>query len=188
LLVAKQGNIVMKALKKTVLFLLFLAAVLAVVSVFLPANYHVERSIVVMAKSEEVYPYLNNLKRWQDWSAWTKEQDPTVVFTYEGPEEGVGSTMKWTGKKFRDGTLTITESNPQIAVKYDLSLRDGDFTSHGAILFKMAGPGTKLVWVSDGDLSSNPIHRYAGLIMERMIGKDFEIGLRKLKKKIETAK
>ena len=177
-----------KALKKIVLFLLFLAAVLVAVSVFLPPNYHVERSVVIMARSDDIYPYVNNLKRWSEWSAWTTEKDPTAVYTFEGPEEGVGATMKWNGKKLGDGELTITESNPQIAVRYDMTSNEGAMTSRGGFLFKMAGPGTKLVWVRDGELGSNPIHRYMGLLMERLIGPDFDEGLKKLKRKIEGGK
>ena len=38
-----------------------------------------------------------------------------------------------------------------------------------------------------GDLGSNPINRYFGLIMDRMMGPDFEEGLNTLKGKVEAA-
>ena len=78
-----------KTLKKFLIILLALVAVTLIVALFLPARYHVQRSITIQARPETISPYINNLKRWPEWTAWNKEKDPTVSYSYEGPDEGV---------------------------------------------------------------------------------------------------
>src|SRR6185503_12182168 len=85
----------MKILKKILIAVGLLLLVLIIVSQFLPSTYHVERSVVIAAKAEAIHPWVNNLKKWPEWSAWTAAKDPTLVYQYEGPEEGVGAISKW---------------------------------------------------------------------------------------------
>jgi len=176
----------MKLLKKILLVLLTLIALLLVIAVFLPSHYHVQRNITIRAKPEAIYPWISNLKKWPDWSAWTKEKDPTLTYAYEGAAEGTGAISKWDGKKTGSGMMTITESNPATGVKYDLSFEHGKYKSVGGIAFEAAGDGTLVTWVDDGELGPNPVSRYFGLAMDHFIGPDFDLGLRNLKQKVES--
>ena len=44
-----------------------------------------------------------------------------------------------------------------------------------------AGSATKVTWSNFGDLGGNPLVRYFGLVMDKMVGADFEAGLAGLK-------
>ncbi len=176
----------MKFLKKLLLGLLALVAVLLVIAVFLPSKYHVQRRIVIQARPETIFPWVNNLHKWPDWTAWTKERDPTLAFSYEGPEEGTGAISKWDGKKTGNGMMTITESDPKTGVKYDLSFENGKYKSVGGLRFEPNGDATQVTWMDDGELGANPVGRYFGLTMDHMIGPDFDQGLKKLKQKVEV--
>src|SRR5258705_378542 len=108
----------MKLFKKLLLGLLGLIALLLVIAVFLPSKYHVTRQIVIRAKPDAIYPWVNNIRKWTEWTAWNKDRDPTLTFSYEGPPEGTGAASKWDGKKTGNGMMTFTESSPASGVKY----------------------------------------------------------------------
>ena len=175
----------MKTLRRILVVLGALLFVLIAVSQLLPSTYHVERSVMIQAKPDAIHPWINNLKKWPDWSAWTVAKDPTLVTSYEGPEQGAGAISKWEGKKLGQGQMTLTESDPQKGVKFNLSFEQGKYLSTSSLTFEAAGDATKVVWGIDGDVSRNPMDRYFSLLMDKMIGPDFEEGLANLKRKAE---
>jgi len=175
----------MKILKTILIAVGLLLLVLILASQFLPSKYHVERSVVIAAKAEAIYPWINNLKKWPEWSAWTTAKDPTLVYSYEGPEEGVGAISKWDAKKMGEGSMKVTASEPGKLVKFDLSFDHGKYLSTGTFTFEPDSGGTKVTWSMDGNVSRNPMDRFFSLMMDSMVGKDFEEGLGNLKKKAE---
>ena len=74
------------------------------------------------------------------------------------------------------------------AKKYDLDFEHGKYKSTGSITLQPVGDSVNVVWSNEGDLGANPINRYFGLMMDRMIGPDFEEGLNNLKRKVEAGK
>ena len=175
----------MKTLKKILVVVGAIILALVVVSQLLPSTYHVDRSIVIAAKPEVIFPWLNNLKKWPEWSAWTAAKDPTLVYAYEGPEEGVGAISKWDAKKLGEGSMKLIESDLATGLKFDLSFEHGKYLSTGAFTFESADAGTKVTWGMDGNVSRNPLDRFFSLFMDKFIGPDFEEGLASLKKKAE---
>ena len=174
----------MKFLKRIVLVVLLLPVMLLIVSLFLPSKYHVERSVVIKAPNSAIFPLINNPSRWPEWTAWTKEKDPTLAFAYSGPTEGVGAASEWTSQKMGSGSMKFTSADPQKGIRFDLSFDGGKFQSKGALLLDPVGDSTKVTWSNDGELGGNPIFRYLGLFMDKMVGRDYEEGLEKLRRKI----
>lgn len=175
----------MKILKRILIVAGVVILALVVVSQFLPSKYHAERSIVIAAKPDVIFPWMNNLKKWPEWSPWTAAKDPTIVYAYEGPEEGVGAISKWDSKDMGEGSMKLTESDPARGLKFDLSFEHGKYLSTGAFIFESADTGTKVTWAMDGTVSRNPLDRFFSLFMDKLIGPDFEEGLTNLKKKAE---
>jgi hypothetical protein len=175
----------MKLLKRILIILVVLVVVLVVVSQFLPGQYHVERSVTIAARPDAIHPWVNNLKKWPEWSPWTAAKDPSVVYSYEGPEEGVGAVSKWDSKKWGDGMMKVTESDPAKGVKFDLGFNKGKHACNAALSFTPAGSDTKVTWSMDGTVSRNPLDRFFSLMIEKFIAPDFEEGLSNLKKKAE---
>ncbi len=54
-----------------------------------------------------------------------------------------------------------------------------------ALLLAPEGASTRVTWTLDIDMGASPIAHYFGLMMDRMIGKDYETGLNKLKSLVE---
>lgn len=169
-----------------------LIAVAALVLVFIivvasrPADFRYERSTTIAAPPSAVFPHLNDLHKWQAWSPWAKK-DPDAKTTFEGPQEGVGSAMSWAGdSNVGEGKMTITESKPNERVQYRLDfLKPFTGTNMAEFTFTPEGNGTKVVWSMSG--KNNFFSKAFGLFVdcEKMIGDDFEQGLRDLKAIVE---
>lgn len=176
----------MKILKAIAIRVVVLAVILIVVGFFLPSTYHVERSVTIIASSSEIYPYLNSLKKWPEWTAWTVAKYPDMKVSFEGPESGAGAIYNWDGKTSGQGTLKLTQSSPTNGVFFDLSFDHGKYLSKGSIVMELSDDGVEVIWTNEGDLGRNPVNRYFGLFMDRMMGPDFQQGLDNLKRKLET--
>jgi hypothetical protein len=178
----------MKILKKVFLALVALVVVLLVVGYFLPASYRVERSIVIRARPDAVFARVNTLKHWPEWTAWTVARFPDMKLSFSGPDAGEGAVYSWTGKTSGDGTLKITKSEPGKLITYDLDFEHGKYLSKGEISFTAEGEMVAVKWANAGDLGANPVNRWFGLLMDRMMGPDLQAGLDNLKRQMEAPK
>lgn len=175
----------MKLLKTILHGLAGLVALLVVVSFFIPSAYKVERSVTVAADPSKIFPYVNNLQQWPSWSPWTVENYPTMKYTYSGPSQGIGATSTWT-EESGNGKLVITASDSVKGIEYDLEFDEGQMKSKGAIVLESLATGTKVTWRDAGDVGMSPIGKYFTLFLDSMIGSDFQKGLDKLKKIVES--
>ena len=171
----------MKVLKWLLGVVVVLAAVVLVGGMLLPSAFTVERSATVNASPDKVYALVADPKRCKDWGAWN-QRDPAMQITYSGPPSGVGAVWEWKSKSEGDGRMTFTVAEPGKRVGFDLFFPDFGTTSHGELSFSPEGSGTKVVWTMKGEMGSNPMWRWMGLLMDRMVGKDFDTGLANLGK------
>ena len=168
----------MKTLKTILLTLLSIIALLFVISVFLPSIQKVERSISFKGNADSVFKNINTLKSWNKWSYW-QLIEPTMQIQYLGPEAGIGATQTWTGKDGK-GKLTIVESVAPRVVAYQLQFED--FTPMNGYFEIDANSDSSVTvnWIMQADAGNNPLMKYFGLMMDRMMGPDFEAGLKNL--------
>jgi effector-binding domain-containing protein len=171
----------MKTFKKILIWLLGIIVFLVVLSFFLPKTYRVERSIYIKARPMVIYNLTSNFSNWMVWVPWNKEMDSTAVFEIIGKDGKVGVIWKWTGNKLGEGAMTATEFQPGRLLRYDLEFDKGKYLSKGQIIIEERD-SCLVTWIDEGDLGYNPIARYMGLMMSKMMGPDFEAGLSKLKK------
>jgi uncharacterized protein YndB with AHSA1/START domain len=152
----------------------------------LPENVHIERSVVIARPAATVFPFINSLKKANEWSPWA-EYDPNVKMTYAGAEEGEGAQMSWAGNdKVGTGSQTITQSVPNRKVASELKF-GGQGPSKAALTLTTTEAGTKVVWSLEIELGNNPIARYVGTTLDAKVGADFDRGLAKLKALVEQA-
>lgn len=179
----------MKILKNILLGLGAIIVLLVVVSFFLPAKAHVERSVTVNASPEAIFTHIKDLKTWNTWSPWAKK-DSTMTNTYDGPDGEVGQKSIWKSEKVGNGSMLITEMvpNEKVVTKLEFDGRDG---GHGTLLLEKVGDSTKVTWSLDSDLENTstimkPMSKYFFLGMDGMVGGDFEAGLQGLKELAES--
>ena len=172
-------------LKKILIALLVLAALIVMIGFFLPATVHVERSITIDAPPATVFALANSFRGFNEWSPWA-EIDPDAVYAYEGPDRGVGAKMSWTSedRNVGSGSQEIVSSEPFSRV--DVLL---DFGDQGVAdsYFEIApgDAGTAVTWGFDSELKA-PFERYLGLVMDSILGPMYEEGLANLKELAES--
>lgn len=161
-------------------------ALLLLGSLLIPSRWQVERSINIDVAPGVVFPYVNNLSKWPQWTSWY-QREPKPVTHYSGPEEGVGARSSWQDASGQ-GEMGITVSVTDWGITYDLSFEQGEFVARGEILLApMAqGSATRVTWRTRGDNGMNPLAKYFQLVMGRMIGADFQQSLERLKHILEA--
>lgn len=176
----------MKFLQGLFLVLLGLVALFFVTAVFLPQAAHVERSMTTTASPATVYGLVDGFKRFNEWSPWAR-LDPATKYTYSGPETGVGARMEWTSANPDVGSgsqeVIDTEPGQSVTSKLDFGM-DNPTTS--TISLVPEGTGTRVTWTLDTDFSGSLVGRYFGLVLDRMVGPDYEKGLAQLKAVAES--
>jgi hypothetical protein len=173
------------AIAKKVLFVLVgLAILLCLVGLALPGTYRVERSIEIAAPMIKVYPHVYNPKDWARWGVWNR-RDPGMSMTYSGAPAGVGAKWAWKSKSEGDGNMEITKAEFDKRIDYILRIDGVDGRFDGHFLFAPNGGKVKVTWVGEGDMGMNPIGRWFALLMDKMLGPDFEGSLNNLKELAE---
>jgi hypothetical protein len=170
------------------------ALVIALVIVFIavvavqPSEFRITRSATVSAPPETVYAQVNDFHKWQAWSPWAK-MDPAAKNTFEGPSAGTGATFRWVGNaEVGEGSMTITESHPSdlILIKLEF-LKPFPATNTTEFTFKPQGDQTVVTWTMSG--RNGFVGKAFCLVMnmDKMVGGDFEKGLRDMKTAAEAA-
>lgn len=175
----------MKLLKKLFIGLILLLVVLALVSFLLPQKQHVERSVEMSAPAENIYPYLASPKLFNQWSPWAK-LDPNMKVQFTGAESGEGASMSWQSEQSDVGTgsWTITKAIENKSLEVALDFGDqGNATSFFHL--DPADGKTKVTWGFDTDAGMNPMMRWFGLLMDKMVGGEYAKGLATLQGIVE---
>jgi hypothetical protein len=163
-----------------VLVVLILAAVGFVAAQ--PPTYHVERSTIIAATADVVFPKINDLHQFVDWSPWEKI-DPSMQKSWEGAASGVGAAYHWSGNdKVGEGRMTITESEPneKVGMKLDF-IKPWKSTANVTFTLIPAAEGTRVLWAMDGNKNFISKAMCVFVSMDKMVGGDFDKGLASLK-------
>lgn len=174
----------MKWVKRILLGVVSLVVVLAAVGLVLPAKFRLERSVTIAAPAGKVYPLIAAPAQWTRWSVWT-QRDPKMQIEYSGPAAGVGARWTWRSETEGNGTMEFTDALPGEKLTYRLSFPDMGMQSTGQLRIEPQGTGVRVSWSNEGEMGANPLNRWFGLFMDRLVGPDFEDGLKNLKALVE---
>ncbi len=175
----------MKFVKILGIIIGLIVLVFVVLMIIAPREGHVERSIMIKADKQTVLDYAKSFKASKDWSPWM-EKDPNVKITLGGTDGAVASTYEWEGNDEvgagKEEIKTITDSS----VTIDLNFKK-PFESHANTYFKVAtvGDSTQLRWGFNTEYSALPAVICMFMDMDAMLGKDFDLGLSRIKKNVE---
>lgn len=176
----------MKIFKKALIGLAGFVALLVVIGLFLPSSAHVERSVTIQAPPSAVFPLINDLRAFNEWSPWARI-DPNTQYRFEGPESGTGAKMTWASEHPDVGSgsqeIIASEADRRVTVALDFGAQ-GTATAYYDILAQ--DDGTLVTWGFDTDFGYDLVSRYFGLLFDRLIGADYEKGLVNLKELAES--
>jgi Polyketide cyclase / dehydrase and lipid transport len=169
------------------LALAFVTILFIVVITGQPDEFKVSRSTKISASPGKVFPHVNELHKWEEWSPWAK-LDPKAKNSFAGADSGTGAAMSWDGnKKIGAGRMTIIESSPNDLIRFKLEfVRPFKATNAAEFTFKPEGSQTFVTWTMLG--KNNFFFKVFGLFMncDDMVGKDFEKGLAAMKSVAES--
>lgn len=163
------------------LFLIFVAG-----GFVLPDKAQVSRSIVINAPPEKIFAVVSDLRRAREWMPWFA-LDPQMNMIFEGDGPGVGQKMMWSSQKPEVGSGSQQTNGLITNKQVTAALAFGDMNqATSTVELAPEGTGTRVAWALDVPLG-NIIERWTGLVMDRMIGRDFEQGLANLKALAEAS-
>ncbi|MFT7485768.1 MAG: hypothetical protein ACI9F9_001618 [Candidatus Paceibacteria bacterium] len=176
----------MKIVKYCLLpILLFLMALFGL-GMAAPDGWDVEVSTNIRASPAEIHGYLNDLRRWPEWTSVSSDEEAQFEFTYEGEDLGVGAIAysKGSGSNVR---WEITASDPAKGIWFDemLSGSSGEVMAKGAIMLEAQGDTTKVTWVDAGSLGTMPFIRLFHYMMQNSLTAAYQRNLEKLKQLVE---
>lgn len=176
----------MRLLVRAVVFLGVLIVALLGIGLLLSEHAHVERSETVNAPPATVFALVNSFRQFEKWSPWA-DKDPAVKVERSGPEIGVGARYVWSGNDaVGSGSQEIVSSTQPSQVQVKLTFGGFEGASEATYTITPEGTGTRIVWALDSELGSNPVNRYFGLFMDKMVGPDYVKGLARLKSLAES--
>ena len=145
-------------------------------------SYEVVRSTSIAAAPTRVHALIDDFHAWREWSPW-EDLDPDLQRTYSGPDQGVGAHYAWRGnRKAGQGSMEITGSTPEEVDVRLLFLKPFSATNDVAFVLTPDGNGgTAVEWRMHGEQKG-----FWGLVgrfmnMDKLVGRDFEKGLARLK-------
>ena len=151
-------------------------------------TYTVTRSVTIDAQPKAIYDQIASFRNWTNWSPW-EQVDPDLKRTYSGSESGVGAVYAWSGnRKAGQGRMEIVGTQEPSRVEIDLVF-EKPWKARNDTLFTIEpeGSGSRVTWSMTGrkTLMTKVIGIFTS--MDKMVGKDFEAGLARLKATTEPS-
>lgn len=144
-----------------------------------------ERSGVINASPEKIFPYISQFKLGGQWSPYEKGIE--MPKNYGGTEGQVGSWMEFGPSKSGSGRLEILELVPNEMVKLSLHMT-APFEAQNIVIYRLIPEkeGTRFSWAMEGNGG------FMGKLMttiidcEKMVAGQFTDGINNLKTLIEN--
>jgi uncharacterized membrane protein len=171
----------MRIIKKILLIIVAIIALFLIVALFVSKDYKVEKSITINKPKTEIFNYIKSLKNQDNFSKWAS-LDPSMKKSYTGTDSTVGFTSHWEGNdkvgKGEQEIKKITEGQRMdFELRFEKPMKD---VAQAYMTTDSVAPNQTLVkWGLTGHMTY-PMN-IMGLVMNKMIGGDFETGLANLK-------
>ena len=165
----------MRIIRLITILLATLAVAAVITALSVGGKWQIQVSQQINTPATEIFPLINTLKKWPDWTVWNKSNHPNMQMTYEGPESGPGAIQIW-HEGDDQGVLEIINSKPEQVMEYRLNMGQSLFLMNGRISLResqQAGlTATTVTWKLWGDNGSNLIARLMTLAFKPMLKKD----------------
>jgi len=176
----------MKAFRIILIVIGAIIALALILAAFLPAQYSIKRSIVIKKPAFLVYDKIAKYSNWEKWSPW-KPLDVDAKYTFTGKDGEVGSKIAWNGDTVGTGYMEMKKLDEFKLVHSELVFqKPWEMHSDDYFTLEEKNSETNLTWTDEGKLAY-PLGRLFSLFMnaEKMMGPDFEKGLKNIKKIVE---
>jgi len=159
--------------------------IFAVIGSLLPRSYDFSTQIEIDAPPTAIFPKINSLRDWQDWSM---QFNPTAIddleIEYNGEPAGVGAAKSWSDIR-GTGKLWITKSSPDSSLEYEMTFANFPKMASQITLEPLQNK-TRVSWNSQGKLPGGPFYGYFGWLFSTQMRNEYDKSLEKLKTLVES--
>ncbi len=177
----------MKILKKILIGILGLVALVLIVALFVKKEYAVVREITINKAKQEVFDYLKFLKNQDNFSVWA-QRDSNMKKEFKGTDGTVGFVSAWDGnKEVGKGEQEIKKITEGERLDFELRFIEPFEAKDNAYMTTEAVDTvhTKVTWGFDGKMNYPMNLMLVFMDMDKMLGPDLEKGLTNLKGVLE---
>jgi hypothetical protein len=151
-----------------------------------PDDFGVHRTASIKAAPDRIYPMIADFRQWPAWSPY-EVKDPAMKRTVGAVAAGPGATYAWDGNKEvgqGDMTITAVEAPRRVSIRLNF-VKPFAATNQVDFVLEPQGDTTRVTWDMHGPAPYVTKLMSTFVDMDRMIGRDFEIGLANLKATVE---
>jgi hypothetical protein len=151
-----------------------------------PDTFSVQRTTSINAAPDRIFPFIEDFNHWRLWSPY-ESKDPAMKRSVSGAGSGKGAVYEWDGNsKVGKGRIEITDASAPARVTIKLDMIK-PMEGHNIVNFTLEprGAATQVTWAMRGSCAYMAKLMGLFLDMDKMIGRDFEIGLANLKAQAE---
>lgn len=177
----------MKILKY--LFFLFLIIIIGA-SVYIATkdgSYQIEKQQMIAAPQEVIYDEVNDFTTWQDWEAWSRN-DEDLIINYGETTSGEGATYTYKSEESGEGEIKTIKAIPHSSIDQTITIKTTFGKSISDIYWKFEekNDSTLVTWGLKGDQTF--MEKASFLFQDESLGEmmkpKFEKGLSNLKAEI----
>ena len=165
----------MKLLAKVFTIIGGLLVTFMTVGFLLPGTWSAEAGIEIMAEPDVVFPLLDDLGRWDEWTRWGG-----IESTISDPPRGSGAVRSWDDVQYGSGSVTIVESHSPDLVRYRVTIGEKAGVV-GTLRLTASRDGSVVTWLEEGDFGRNPLMGYVARTMSKSQGQQLTESLERLK-------
>lgn len=152
-----------------------------------PSSFKYERSGIIQAGPEQIFPFISQFKQGDLWSPY-EMKDPQMKKEFQGNDGQVGSKMIFEGNSdVGAGSLEITKITPNESVDIRLLMTE-PMSADNKIHYQLTPTeeGTRFSWSMEGD--GGFTYKLVSLFIncEQMVAEDMEKGITNLKTLVEA--
>lgn len=148
------------------------------------AEFDIARQTVIAADPTRILALIDDFHQWIKWSPW-EGLDPNLERVYSGADRGLGAKYDWKGnRKAGQGSMEITSVTADtIGIRLAFE-KPYKATNQATFELRPNGDSTEVTWRMTGQRTG--IMTMLGKLMDKLVGKDFEKGLAKLRAEAEA--
>ncbi len=171
------------------MIVVLVVAAFLVLLAFRPGTFRVQRSVVIAAPAEKIYPFIADFHAdgWGRWSPW-EGIDPALKRSFSGAERGQGAIYNWEGNNnVGSGRMEVTQAAEPRRVDIQLDFyKPMKNSTRAEFSIDPAGSDQRVTWTMSGPVPYFARALHLVFSMDKMIGGQFDKGLSTLKAQVEA--
>jgi Polyketide cyclase / dehydrase and lipid transport len=162
-----------------------LAGLFLLIGSFLPRDFDTNTSVTIAAEPAQIFPYLNDLEKWQSWSPWNANSIKDLSVEIGQTSAGIGATQTWKEPR-GDGKLWLTGVDEPNSVEFSSRFANFPEMQSSIVLTSTGAQSTQVTWTSRGALPGGPFYGWFGMAFSTGLQAEYSKALERLKSAVEN--